>query len=697
MDDCHQFFAIAKAGQYYRLLAGVRHMCLWGMATLRQCLHVLHIFSHCENRLALQQELRFAEDYFRNSDPPSVSSAPTWYSYFGPCPFPFITTCLMMGAALNPETLHAGVVNEEPYRFPFHVPGSRHGITIIDITDLDNVKYCFVHSAATMPIPVPVPGRPCSRFQPLTGWQYAMNYYRQDDMNLQSAINLPNALEEKSLVDIEALVGELSIPPFPLATSSSSPLTHMTLVSDTWPYTTWSDYRPILPAASPPIPRQVPKSLLEISLVKVVDVILSSNDLSDFKAVKDTLEVLPNIRLLLREYLLRRAKDVGRTKPSLLLLAFAYEGENTLDWAPFINLKLSHITVILENGSFSSAETINLSGLLTSTCIERLSPLLSHLPALKTLCVLEKPDRVDDTLSVHSIVQLTSLNPGLRLNKILNSGLFSMPFRGISWIPDTSQEPTVIPGFPSVQLLVYHRSEDIRERVAPYEHFSLGDALLNPGRLVNIILRYCQILIADRYQMGGGTGYQLAVCIATASSTPGSPETGEIGVLPAQTYLYGKGSNYSLTARGCYSDMRDLRPGQWTILMVRHLPGMGYGDPGTSFDRGFMYAFLRCRSVIPARRPQRELIEIDEADLDVFSFEGFLQETCPHTSPVDLERFLQPLREIAGRNPFFHPRPHINDVLQCMSAREASSMLVKFMENIPNVDREKQQTLDERI
>ncbi|KAK7210967.1 hypothetical protein V2G26_018145 [Clonostachys chloroleuca] len=632
MDDRHQFFAIAKAGQYYRLLAAVRHACLWGMATLRQCLHVLHIFSHGENRLALHQELRFAEDYFRNSDPPSVSPPPSWYSNFGPCPFPFITTCLMMGAALNPETLHAGVVNEEPYGFPFDVAGSRHGITIIDITDLENVKYCFIHRAvadamsfqrlkATMPIPVP--GLPCSRFQPLTGWQYAMNYYREDDMNLQSSTDLPNTLEEKPLVDIEALV-------------------------ETWPYTTWSNYRPTLPAASPPIPRQVPKSLLEKSLDKVVDVILSSNHLGDFKAVKDTLELLPNIRLLLKEHLLRRAGDVGRTKPSLLLLALSYEGEHTLDWAPFTSLKLSHIRVILENGLFSSVETINLSGLLTPGCIERLSPILSHLPALKTLCVLEKPDRVDDSMSAHAIAELTSLNPELRLNKILNSGLFSIPFRGHPWIPDTSEAPRVIPGFPSVQLL-----------------------------------------ISD----GGGTGYQLAVCIATASSTPGSPETGEIGVLPAQTYLYGRDSHYSLTAKGCYSDMRDLRPGQWTILMVRNLPGMGYGDPGASFDRGFMYAFLRCRSVIPARRPQEELIEIDEADLDVFSFEGFLQETCRHTGPVDLERFLQPLRETAGRHPLFNSR--INDVLRCMSAREASSMLVRFMENIPNIDRAKQETLDE--
>ncbi|CAG9941772.1 unnamed protein product [Clonostachys rosea f. rosea IK726] len=647
MDDRHQFFAIAKAGHYYRLLAAVRHACLWGMATLRQCLHVLRIFSHSENRLALQQELRFAEDYFRNSDPPSVSPPPSWYSNFGPCPFPFITTCLMMGAALNPETLHAGVVHEEPYGFPFDMAGSRHGITIIDITDLENVRYCFIHCA---------------------GWQYAMNYYGEDDMNLQSSTDLPNALEEKSLVDIEALV-------------------------ETWPYSTWSNYRPTLPAASPPIPRQVPKSILEMSLDKIVNVILSSNHLSDFKAVKDTLEVLPNIRLMLKEHLLRRAEDVGRTKPSLLLLALAYEGEHTLDWAPFTSLKLSHITFILRNGSFSSVETINLSGLLTPGCIARLSPILPHLPSLKTLCVLEKPDRVDDTITAHAIAKLTSLNPELRLNKILSSGLFSIPFRGHPWIPDTSQAPNVIPGFPSVQLLVYHRSEAIRQRVAPYEHFSLGDALLNPARLVNIILRYCQILIANRYQMGGGTGYQLAVCIATASSTPGSPETGEIGVLPAQTYLYGKHSHYSLAARGCYSDMRDLRPGQWTILMVRNLPGMGYGDPGASFDRGFMYAFLRCRSVIPARRPQEELIEIDEADLDVFSFEGFLQETCRHTDPVDLERFLQPLREIAGRHPLFNP--HINDVLQCMSAREASNMLVKFIKNIPNIDRAKEAALDE--
>ncbi|CAH0055717.1 unnamed protein product [Clonostachys solani] len=661
MDDRHQFFVIAKAGQYYRSLAAVRHSCLWGITTLRQCLHVLHIFSHSENRLALQQELRFAKEYFGDRPPPEPTPRESsWYTRFGPCPFPFITTCLMMGASLNPDTLHAYIVTEEPFGYPFDMGQSRHGITILDITDLDNVKYCFVHLAATNP----ESGLPCTPFQPLTGWQYIKSYYPEDDMNTERSMDLANPLEEKSLIDVQVL-------------------------AETWPWGTWSDDRPALRAASPPSLRQMPRSLLEMSVEKVVDAIISSEFVRDFIAVRNTLEVLPNIQLLLKEPLLRRAKDV-KTTPSLLLLALAYQGEHTLDLAPFTRLILPDIEYMLKSGSFSSVKTINLSGLLTPWCISKLSTVLSHLPALKTLCVLDKPGRPDDTLASRAIAQLTSLNPHLRLNKILISGLFSIPFRGIPWIPDMSHASSALPGFPSVQLLVYHRSEAIQERVAPYEHFSLGDALLNPARLVNIILRYCQILIANRFQMGGGTGYQLAVCIATASSTPGSSETGEIGVIPAQTYIYGKHSHHSSTAVGCYSDMRDLRPGQWTILMVRNLPRMGYGSPGASFDRGFMYAFLRCRSVIPARTPPGEPIEIDEADLDVFSFEGFLRETCQFADPVDFESFLRPLREMSGRSHLLYPNLH--DVLRCMSAREASHLLVKFMENIPNVDRAKEKT-----
>ncbi|VUC26906.1 unnamed protein product [Clonostachys rosea] len=408
IDDDHSLFVIAKAGQYYRSLAAVRHQCLWGIATLRQCLHILHIFSHSENRIALQQELSFAQDYFRHIPPPgSDSRERRRYDKFGPCPFPFITTCLRMGAALHPETFDTATVDEEPFGLPFDMGASLHGITVFDITDLENVKYCFVHLASIHPESV----QPCPSFQPLTGWEYALPYSGGGGMSTWDYTDLAGSLEKKSLVDIHAL-------------------------AETWPWGTWSGERQALPAASPPSSRRLPRSLLEISVEKVVDA-----------AIKDTLEALPNVRPLLKEPLLRRAKDVGTTRPSLLLIALAYCDAHTLDWTPFIRLRAPAIRYIVENGSFSSAKIMNLSGLLTPRCISGLSPVLSHLPALETLCMLDKPGRPDDVLASKAFVQLLSLNPDLRIKKICVSGLLSIPIRGPQ-VPGISDCRNVIQGLP---------------------------------------------------------------------------------------------------------------------------------------------------------------------------------------------------------------------------------------------------------
>lgn len=110
----------------------------------------------------------------------------------------------------------------------------------------------------------------------------------------------------------------------------------------------------------------------------------------------------------------------------------------------------------------------------------------------------------------------------------------SLPIRQDLWLPDQTEPPHTIPGFPVTQLLVYHKTDGSRNQAALYEYFFLGDALVGPGRFVNSFLRYLHLLNAERFRIDSSTGYPLAAYIATAPSTLGSQEVGEIGPLPGQ-------------------------------------------------------------------------------------------------------------------------------------------------------------------
>ncbi|CAG9976206.1 unnamed protein product [Clonostachys byssicola] len=656
MGQHHQLFVIAKAGRHYRSLAAVHHQWLYGMTALRQCLQLLEIFGHSENRLALQQELRFAEAYYRNKGAPSQQPPELqWADRGGICPFPFITTCLMMGTSFNQELAQASAVHEEPFGMGFDQGDNNDGITVIDITDLENVKYCFVNFTDDYQ----QEGETHSPlYQPLTGWQYVKTYYPEDDPMTQTHIHLPKTLDTKPLINIATL-------------------------AETWPWGKW-EVRDAVPSdTNQPEDHPVVQSLVDKSMDKIVEALLVSTDMSEFNAAKDQIEALPNSVAILKKTLLGRADQVGKTPHSVLLLRLAYTGETHLDWAPFTNLDIADLRTAFEAGSFASVKSLNLSGTLASRSPSELPPVLAGLTCLKSLYLLERPDRPYDDEAPQAVLGLASSDTGLVLEKVVVSAVMSIAIRLKTWLPDTNDAPDAIPGFPIAQLLVYHKNDaiDVYGQVAPYEYFFLGDALISPARFVNALLRYVQTLNSQRYIMASGSGSELAACIALGSSVPGNKDIGEIGPLPAQAYKFGKNSYHSSLSHGCYSEMRNLKPGQWTVLLGRNAAPEGFQAPA---DKGFEYAFVRCKSDIKVRKPEEgERDEVMADNLEVYSLQDFLAEAAPSSGSTSLEPLINQLRFQVGNT---GQLPSNDDVLRCMNAAQSRDLLVKFMDNIPTMD-----------
>jgi hypothetical protein len=138
MGQRHQLFVIAKIRNRYRGLAVFHHQWLLGEIALQRCLRILSIFSAPANRLPIQQELTAA----RRLDEEFWTKPRSWKDL--EVPFPFITTCLFLGASFDVKAVYSHGVILEPFDMAFNEGDNNDGITVIDITNLTHVRYCFV-------------------------------------------------------------------------------------------------------------------------------------------------------------------------------------------------------------------------------------------------------------------------------------------------------------------------------------------------------------------------------------------------------------------------------------------------------------------------------------------------------------------------------------------------------------------------
>jgi hypothetical protein len=138
MGQRHQLFVIAKIANRYRGLAVFHHQWLFGALALERCIRILTIFSAPANRLPIQQELTAA----RRLDEEFWTKPRSWENF--EVPFPFITTCLLLGASFDVKAVYNSRVTLEPFNMAFNEGDNNDGITVIDITNLTHVRYCFV-------------------------------------------------------------------------------------------------------------------------------------------------------------------------------------------------------------------------------------------------------------------------------------------------------------------------------------------------------------------------------------------------------------------------------------------------------------------------------------------------------------------------------------------------------------------------
>lgn len=168
MGSPHVLYVIARINGRYRSLAVLyRHYDNKGEYAVNKCRRLIEIFEEPSNRALLLHELQLA-----GSLPPERWEAAPEYRNERPA-FPFVATCLLLGASVTPETGQGYNATHEPFNMP--LSAAPEGCTVLDVTDPAAVRYAFVF---VLPQKWPPEGLIRTAFgnTPLTAWEYAAFY-----------------------------------------------------------------------------------------------------------------------------------------------------------------------------------------------------------------------------------------------------------------------------------------------------------------------------------------------------------------------------------------------------------------------------------------------------------------------------------------------------------------------------------------
>ena len=200
MSHRHQVLIIARVGDRYRLLAGLSHIWLYGQYALNSCLRCCKIFQADVNREALQTEISLAQR----------ADAGVWDrkaahrgedDHIESPPFPFIMSCLFVGA-FSLSSQHDNDISALDIRRSCWEFENNDGLTIIDVSILDHVRYCFLEGNETRNRD---DDNPSEKNTPLSAQQYLRKYYDNSEVQAHGMQALIDELFAWSLLSIAAL------------------------------------------------------------------------------------------------------------------------------------------------------------------------------------------------------------------------------------------------------------------------------------------------------------------------------------------------------------------------------------------------------------------------------------------------------------------------------------------------------------
>ncbi|KAL8741922.1 MAG: hypothetical protein Q9184_008327, partial [Pyrenodesmia sp. 2 TL-2023] len=303
------------------------------------------IFQDTSNRSPIQQELLAAsskDDDFWLPGEPTASYNDEKNNHV---PFPFIMTCLIVGASFSLDGYYHGV-SVESFYMAFDEGDNNNGITIFDITDLTDVRYCFVDFYGMES------KREVALMTPLSARIYLEAYYELDAANDEAGfLPLLESFQGRNLVNVKAL-------------------------KETWPTGDWhgDEFVQDVEGVHPQDPSRTEskdlagnfqeyqiKSLRDQSMDNFLDVLLDPSQ--DTAALLAEAELLTDFVPRLRRRLYDQAGTLTPSTTLLNLLHKALSRDVEVDLSPFNMLPVEHLTTLVGKLRHGKMRSLNLSNM----------------------------------------------------------------------------------------------------------------------------------------------------------------------------------------------------------------------------------------------------------------------------------------------------------------------------------------------
>ncbi|RYP10759.1 hypothetical protein DL764_000455 [Monosporascus ibericus] len=667
---------------------------------IQDCVRLVNVLTEPTNRIALEAELCLAASWYQGNDyrdpeRAEVQDSPqpafnfsiydkrqerpelSWAGRIRE--FPFISTCLRL--SLNRDDTYntrVGDVQEQHLGTVFRDDRLEYGMVVLDVSDLDRVRYGIVgfeiNYMAEVNVtqtgdwdcvegrppkqdPVPVLEEHRSR-SPLSAAQYMKKFRCFDTKD-----------------DIKNL--------------NKRPLVQLKSLDCIWPTTegALSQARDTPAASSDPPSKD--KDILDRAVEILIQDTMGNGRADKRKHIQSISHADFQGRLL--GSLQEDPLQLGPSRASADLLRLAYAGHSHLNWVAYKNLSYKFVTIALRSEELKDAAALSL-------CIDRIggSPtvLLEALSQSKTIqdvCFLQEPTRTNDDLASQLFAQLCaspSTSSMLQTSKIFLTCAYSTPLRKKFWLPDprsTSHNgPSYTPpihAFPVQHMFVRQQFVDLKDNAKKFWpcHFFLGDALLRPERFAVGFLEYCRSVLTDRYLFGFASAPP--DLRSYKKKSPGlaiSPISAQNFAIPGQCSITRTGSGEAPDhQRECWPLVRVLESGSWAVIVSHEW------STGVPYLR---YAFIRARQRIvvpddiPASPGRLEGLVRPEYVEVVGAVSEFLQETACEVDTALLDR---PMNETVRILKARWPSELAADMshISVLDDGEARSILRDFLED----------------
>lgn len=655
-----------------------------GLRVPQACLQVVDILSTVGNRTAIQGELSLAADFYKNDsdglliprtelpelnrwlDNPSLAAkrSRSWHRHF--TEFPFISTCLLVGVGYDQTNGCKNSPRTELLGTVYRDDSIEYGMVVIDISDLDEIRYGIVGFMVRQMVEtpddldpdddsyeaVPIVEEPRSR-KPLSANEYMSRFHPNRFGDPYAFGDVVNRLEEKPLVTVSA----------------------MDFI--------WPSNAGIAATTNQIHEGSSTSAVHDHDIRQQIDNFLCTNIYD--ASLLDNLHALPNLQDILRCHLHTRSEEPNTSSHASAfgqLLAIAFSKQQHLDWVLLKGLTTDALAAAIQTKELEDAKSISLSiDSIHGTTIQLLDA-LSLSQNIREIYLLQGPTRVTDTQSTDIFLALSSSNHlSLLKCKLFFTGAYSAGLRKTFWLPPATYKPN-IQAFPIQHMFVRHQIGS-SPQFWP-NHFYLGDAMLHPQRFTAGFLQYMQSLITGESMVAENL-YSFACAPSTfaenASSTEISPIPAETNTIP--TWALTRDEKLRMHAE-CWPEVRDLISGSWVVVVSKEK----YIDRDAVQSKAWprkpsraiylKYALVRLKTQLVVDQAAETLTpEI----VQVGGIKEFLQIVAPEVNPDRVEQRLQELQIYISHSPDQAALGPGMSWLSVFEPQEACSILRDFLED----------------